>query len=316
MSPRTYKTPESFKTALEQRIRARAASLRTTIDRERLLLVFERLLVRIGQEFGDYATLKGGVALELRLTRARATKDVDLRMMGTPEGILLRLQAAGRLDPGDYMSFQIVADAEHPTITGSGAPYEGLRFRADCRIAGKPFARPFGIDVAFGDPIFGEIETIPASDILDFIELPRPNIRIYPIETHLAEKLHAYTMPPRQDGRINSRVKDLPDLALLATTRPLRADDLRAALTLTFKHRASHAVPRALPDPPSEWEGTYAGISQENGLPWRTLAAVTDAARRFLDPALAGDQALIWSPRDWSWSPLDGSATASYHRGP
>lgn len=313
---RIYKTPASFKTALEQRIRDRAASLRTTVDRERTLLVFDRLLARIAREFGDYMTLKGGFALELRLGRARATNDVDLRMKGTPAGILLRLQAAGRLDLGDYMSFEINVDTRHPTITGTGLQYEGYRYGAECRIAGRRFANPFGIDVAFGDPIFGEIELIPASDLLDFIGVPRPSIRVYPVETHLAEKLHAYTMP-RPDGRLNSRVKDLPDIALLATTRPLRSNDLRDALSQTFQYRATHTVPSALPDPPSEWAGTYAHLSKENGLPWPTLVAVTDAARRFLDPVLSGGDARTWSPQEWTWSPpLDGTATGSYHRGP
>ena len=51
---------------------------------------------------GAAAILKGGLALELRLDRARTTKDVDLRMVGSPEGILERLQEAGRLDLGDF----------------------------------------------------------------------------------------------------------------------------------------------------------------------------------------------------------------------
>jgi hypothetical protein len=312
---RSYKTPASFKAALEQRIRDRAASLKTTVKRERTILVFDRLLARIGQEFGEHATLKGGFALELRLTRARATNDVDLRIMGTPEGILLRFQAAGRLDLGDYMEFHIGLDPEHPTMTG--VQYDGHRFRAECQLAGRLFADPFGIDIAFGDPIFGEIETIPASDILDFIGVHPPNIRVYPIETHLAEKLHAFTMP-RTDGRQNSRVKDLPDIALLATLGPLRSNNLRVALSRTFTHRATHGVPRSFPDPPSEWAPVYARLSKENGLQWLTLAEVTDAARRFLDPVLSGDDARIWSPRSWTWSPvpLDGSATGSYHRGP
>lgn len=314
---RIYKTPASFKTALEQRIRDRAASLRTTVDRERTLLVFDRLLARIAREFGDYMTLKGGFALELRLGRARATNDVDLRMKGTPAGILLRLQAAGRLDLGDYMSFEINVDTRHPTITGTGLQYEGYRYGAECRIAGRRFANPFGIDIAFGDPIFGEIETIAASDILDFIGVRPPNIRVYPVETHLAEKLHAYTMP-RLDGRRNSRVKDLPDIALLATLGALRSDHLRVALSRTFTHRATHEVPRSFPEPPSEWAPVYARISKENRLPWPTLAEVTDAARRFLDPVLSGDDARAWSTASWTWSPvpLDGSATGSYHRGP
>ena len=100
MTLRTYKTPEGFRTALEQRIHKRAEDLKRTFERERTLLVFDRLLGRIGQEFGDSATQKGGFALERRLARARTTKDVDLRMVGSPANVLQRLQAAGRLDLG------------------------------------------------------------------------------------------------------------------------------------------------------------------------------------------------------------------------
>jgi hypothetical protein len=30
--------------------------------------------------------------------------------------------------------------------------YEGLRFRAERRLAGKVYGQPFGVDVALGDP--------------------------------------------------------------------------------------------------------------------------------------------------------------------
>ena len=33
---------------------------------------------------------------------------------------------------------------------------DGLRFRAECRLAGKIYGQPFGVDVAFGDPILGD----------------------------------------------------------------------------------------------------------------------------------------------------------------
>jgi hypothetical protein len=65
-------------------------------------------------------------------------------------------------------------------------------------------------------------------------------LRLYPIETHIAEKLHAYTMPRT---RPNTRVKDLPDMALLATAEPLEAARLRAALERTFAFRATHPLP-------------------------------------------------------------------------
>jgi hypothetical protein len=49
--------------------------------------------------------------------------------------------------------------------------------------------------------------------------------------------------------RPNSRVKDLPDLALLATAQPIGAKRLRAALDQTFTFRKTHALPAKVPEP-------------------------------------------------------------------
>jgi len=115
MMARAYASPEAFKQALEQRLRA-AAQTGPRLRRSRQLLVFERFLARIAAVFGDAATLKGGLALELRIKRARATKDVDLRVMGSAEDLLAKLQAAGRLDLSDFMTFEVLPDAEHPEL--------------------------------------------------------------------------------------------------------------------------------------------------------------------------------------------------------
>jgi len=86
MTPRTYASPEAFKQALEQRLRS-SAKTGAEFARKRQLLVFDRFLARIALVLGDAATLKGGLVLELRLERARTTKDVDLRMVGSPEDV-------------------------------------------------------------------------------------------------------------------------------------------------------------------------------------------------------------------------------------
>jgi hypothetical protein len=104
--------------------------------------------------------------------------------------------------------------------------YEGLRFRAVCRLAGKLYGQPFGVDIAFGDRIFGDPEKITADDVLAFAGIAPPSVHVYPIETHIAEKLHAYTMPRT---RPNTRVKDLPDIVLLATIKPIEAKRLHTA---------------------------------------------------------------------------------------
>lgn len=83
MTARRYPSPEAFKQALEQRLRA-ATKTGAAFARRRQLLVFDRFLARIVQVLGDTATLKGGLVLELRLDRARTTKDIDLRLTGKP----------------------------------------------------------------------------------------------------------------------------------------------------------------------------------------------------------------------------------------
>jgi hypothetical protein len=114
----------------------------------------------------------------------------------------------------------------------------------------------------------------------------------------VAEKLHAYTLPR---DRPNSRVKDLPDLALLAGSGPFEATGLRAAIEATFSFRKTHAPPAALPAPPDSWAERYATLARDDDLPWRTLAEVHAAARALLDPLLAGGVG-TWDPEERRWA--------------
>jgi hypothetical protein len=297
MKPRAYKTPEAFKAAVDQRLRQLVGS-GPAITRRRQMLVFDRFLARIGEAFGEGAVLKGGLVLEVRLERARTTRDIDLRLSGSPAALLERLQEAGRLNLGDFMTFEVRADARHPEIAGPGVQYEGQRFRAECRMAGGLYGQVFGVDVAFGDPILGAPERIVGDDFLAFAGIPAPEHLLYPVETHLAEKLHAYTLPRSTPS---TRVKDLPDLALLGQAGPRDARRLREAIALTFEYRRTHPVPGLLPEPPGAWGPTYAVMAAEDDLPWRTLSEVLAAARAFLDPVLGGEERIFWDPGTWNW---------------
>jgi hypothetical protein len=293
---RSYASPEAFKQALEQRLRSSSRS-GAQFARRRQLLVFDRFLARVVDVLADAATLKGGLALELRLERARATKDVDLRMIGSSDTILARLQEAAKHRLADFMTFALRPDDEHPTIE-NGMQYDGIRFRAECMLAGKLYGQPFGVDVAFGDPMMGEPDIVVADDMLAFAGIAPPTLRIYPIETHVAEKLHAYTLPRE---RPNSRVKDLPDLALLTTAQAIDAKRLRSALEQTFAFRNTHPLPASVAAPPDTWRAVYAAMQQENDLLWISLDDVTTAVRAFLDPVLAGQLDATWDPMKSSW---------------
>lgn len=291
-----YATAAAFKQAVEARLRSTSSS-GVDFARRRQLLVFDRLLARIAFELGESVIVKGGIVVELRVERGRTTRDIDLRLVGPPTAALDRLKRAASLELGDFMTFAVAPDTEHPEITNEGMVYEGQRYRVTCSLAGKPYGHPFGLDVAFADPIFGEPDIIVAKDVLGFAGITPPSLRVYPLETHIAEKLHAYTLPRK---RPNSRVKDLPDIALLASVREIEGLRLRSALDQTFTSRKTHALPRALPDPPPAWTAPYGRMTAEDELPWSDLAELTRAVRGFLDPVLGGE-ARTWSPEIWTW---------------
>ena len=247
---------------------------------------------------GDRVIVKGGVVLELRLERARTTRDVDLRLLGSPDRLLADLQIAGRLDLGDYLTFEIALDRQNPTLDGDGLVYGGRRYRAEGLIAGKLYGMPFGVDAGFGDVLTAEPDVIVGNRFLDFMGVEPSRLRLYPREAHLAEKVHAYSLPrPRE----NSRVKDLPDIALLASTGPFQSTKLRAAIEETFRFRGTHSVPTRLAPPPSSWESVYARMANNDGLAWRDLDQVERAARSFLDPLFGGVTG-AWDPASWTWS--------------
>jgi len=296
MKEKKYESPEPFKQALESRFRQASSGI--GLARRRQLLVFDRYLARLVTVMGDTVVLKGGLALELRFHRARTTKDIDLRATGQASEILPRLQEAGRLDLGDFLTYEVSADPEHPTIQAEGMEYEGLRFHAEAKLASKIYGQPFGLDVAFADPMLGQPDQVTCEDLLAFAGIPPPTIAVYPVETHLAEKLHALTFPRRLP---NSRVKDLPDMALLAQGGPFDARKLRQALRQTFDHRGTHEIPLVLPEPPESWVEVYRRMAEQDGLPWPTLEIVQEVVRAFLDPVLGGQKLSHWSPKSWQW---------------
>lgn len=297
MAPR-YADAGAFKRALEDRLKRRASETGEDLERLRQRAVFERLLARLVAHFGDRVTLKGGTALQLRVEGARMTRDIDLRMAGDPGALLAELRRAGRLAiDGDFLTFTVEPNPKHPTFEGDGIPYVGQRLRVRAALAGKVYGAHFGVDVGFGDYMACPPEAVTGGEMFHFAGIPPLSVRVYAREVHIAEKLHALTMPR---ARPNSRVKDLPDLALLATTGPFECAALRRAIQASFAQRQSHEVPAAIEAPPERWIAPYAEMVKENNLRWTTLDELTAAVRAFLDPVLRGEEG-TWDPQSWVW---------------
>lgn len=296
MTSSKYDSPKAFKTAAETKLKSKSTF--GAFARNRQLLVFDRFIARVGVVFKENAALKGGLALERRLQHARTTKDVDLCMMGEPSDIEVKLLTqVAQCDLDDFMTFDIRRNLKRPEIENEGLPYGGWCFDVECKLAGMIYGSLFHVDIAFGEPVVGELEQVEVGDDLG-VSMKAAHINLIPRETHIAEKLHAYTMPR---PTANSRVKDLPDMPLLATVGPLEAKRLREAFEVVFGFRKTHDVPQSFPSPPESWSGPYAKIASDNSLQWSTLDAVTNAARQFLDPVLTTADDATWDRDSWSW---------------
>jgi Domain of unknown function (DUF1814). len=168
----SYDNPESFRQALQARLRNVAADRGVSVQDLQLRFLMERLIARLFHEPAPPWILKGGFAMELRYRpRARTTRDIDLTISDANEGqlddrineIREKVQEAAAIALGDHLNFRVgSARGELP-----GAPAGGARFPIDALIAGRTFGR-FHLDVGFGDPISGDPEELIGDDLLAF----------------------------------------------------------------------------------------------------------------------------------------------------
>ena len=268
---KTYTSALSFRTALETRLLQISQNERLDINKLRKQFTFDRFLARLfsAKQSIPWA-LKGGHALQLRLSRARATRDVDLvlkelRILSENSSereaaLLALLSEQTSQELGDYFEYQISG----PIMELENAPLGGSRFLIEARMDGRTFDR-FHIDIAFGDLWIEPLDSVAPRAWLDFAGIDTQPFPVIPKEQHFAEKLHAYTRP-MPEGVINSRSKDLVDMLLLIGTGELDASRLASIINATFKRRGTHTVSKDLDPPPDSWLVTYTSLAKECGI--------------------------------------------------
>jgi hypothetical protein len=259
---KSYSTAFAFRRALEDRLNAASKAEGVDLQRMRRQVAFDRLLVRLFAEGNPPWRLKGGYALELKLSIARTTRDLDLGLSSgmLPGGELLEaLQTAAARDAGDFFMYVI----GEPVMDLDGAPYGGSRHPVEANLDGRLFAR-FHLDLGMGDIQREPYEWTEPRDWLGFAGIAAGCFPSISREEHFAQKLHAYTMP-RQD-RANTRVKDLVDLVLLIESAVMDAERLRRDIADTFRRRQTHQVPDLLEPPPEFWRPVFKKLAAECGL--------------------------------------------------
>ena len=252
--------------ALEQRLNIIAKEKSVDIMRLRRQVAFDRFLARIFQTQRTDLVVKGGYTLELRMQRARTTKDIDFSFAGNlegtwrgnPDGLKLFFQDKSDVDLKDFFSF-VIGDT---TLDLENAPYGGFRFPVEAKMGTRRFV-VFSIDIAAGDCWFEPHESASIHDWFGFAGIPAVNIPIISLEQQFAEKFHSYT---RFRDYENSRVKDLIDMILLINDKKMKKGRVLDITKATFNRRDGAAFPLVFHVPPGNWRKKFIDYAKECGI--------------------------------------------------
>jgi len=159
----------------------------------------------------------------------RPSKDIDFKGEDTSNGLgqieevvqdiaEINLKDGVEFNPEDIDVEQITEDSE----------YDGVRITISATVAGD--RHRLQLDVGFGDIIVdGPVDMeYPA-----MLEFSPPNIKVYSIESSIAEKLEAIVSL----GTFGSRMKDYFDVWFLINNHELKRDRLKKAIAATFSKR-------------------------------------------------------------------------------
>ncbi len=279
------------------------------IVRLRKAIAFERLLARLLAVAPDRWMLKGALALDFRLgIHARATMDMDLGRYDDTDAAARDLLAAQEHDLGDYLVFGVERTDRLAALREAMA----VRYHVHAELAGRTFEH-VTVDIGFGPPPTDRqpqhIDHIVGPDILAFAEIAPIRIPTLSLEYHIAEKLHAYTRGYGDVGTVQStRVKDLIDLVVIASTTALSAGHLRTAMMEVFEGHRGHAVPLHLPPPPPSWRRPYATMAQSVAVDVDLAVGYAHAAA-FLNPILSSQVSMTaaWDPLQRRWGVPEGN---------
>lgn len=261
--------------------------------------VMERFLYRLSlSPHAGKFILKGAMMLRVwGAHESRPTMDID--MLGKTENsmnsLLQKIKEICMVEavPEDGVSFDS-ANISAEEIT-EDAEYIGIRVRLPAKL--DTAVLKIQLDIGFGDAVYPEPKKYFLPVLLDF---PAPDLLCYSRESSIAEKFEAMI----KLGMLNSRMKDFYDIWLLANQFDFKGDELRDAVSCTFKKRGVD-----MPENITAFSGEFieAKKIQWNAFRKRlkqvkapeSFADVVNAVQNFLQPVidtLRSDKAM---PENW-----------------
>lgn len=275
----TYESARALRTALEHRLLTTASETGVGLDRLRRRVLFERIIARLQTAEPGVWVLKGGMALEVRLSdAARSTKDIDLGLreaVADAADLHDRLIACLSVDPvGDRFIFEV---GQPDQLGGDGGGHVTWRVAVAAALADRPFGA-IKLDVSPRAHELQETARLTMPNALDFAGIPTTQIEIVDVHRHAAEKFHAMT---RDYGdRENSRVRDLLDLVILIEHGMLKPGYVAVAARAVWAERNAAEPPDDIPPLPSSWPNRYERLADEYDVDAQSFPKAAALVRR------------------------------------
>jgi predicted nucleotidyltransferase component of viral defense system len=220
--------------------------------------VIERFLYRISQSsYSDQFILKGALMfLAWGVSIYRPTRDIDFlgftsNDLDTVTRIIQEV-CVQEVKPDGLTFDRSTVQSER---INEGANYEGVRVNLTGFLSKAKI--PLQIDIGFADVVSPAPISLKYPTIL---HMPAPQLRGYPPESVIAEKLQALVFL----GSVNSRMKDFYDLWVLAEQFEFDGRTLQQAIVNTFRRRNT-ALPGETPT------GLSDAFADENQAQWQAF---------------------------------------------
>jgi len=235
----------------------------------------------------------------------RPTKDMDLLGFGSDDITVLKdkFLRVIQIEQNDGLYFDTTK--LQAVEIKEDAKYQGVRITGRATLVKADI--PYQIDIGFGDAVIAVKSVTEIPVFLD--DQPSPNLKVYPIESVLAEKFHAMVFL----GLANSRMKDFFDIVTFASIMPLESTSLQSAIQATFDRRETTFDEAQLnlfskpfktnKDKQVQWE---AFIKKNSLVVTDDFSATLDKIQILLEPLymrIASDQIenQIWNASRWRW---------------
>ncbi len=228
------KIPRNMAASVRDRLLNIAKQEKLNYDFILLMFMQERFLYRLSiSDYKDIFILKGGLIILSALNiKTRPTRDIDFlarNVSNDLEKSRIIFKEIAEIDINDGVKYD-PESVEVERIT-EGADYNGIRVKVKAYIGSAK--KNLQIDLGFGDTVVPDEILINYPGLLDF---DPPNIKVYPLETVIAEKFESILSL----SLINSRMKDFYDIYILSKEKNFSGEILFEAIKATLNNRKTN----------------------------------------------------------------------------